>query len=258
METDEQRRTREASEKRAQDPTPATIPASNSGQGGGQNQDTAQGSGSNQTTAPPPAGTGTTNPLMPTFEELGSVTIASNSIATEQTVKNILAMVQAQHQGSGVKDIIALAVACYHNGASKYVTLEGTSPGGAPFSSLKDVVEQHCTLRQFCSYYAKYCYILGRKTKTPPANWTRRGFKEEAKYAAFDFFYAVLSDAAPSPPGGMAFQPTQAEILGHSLNAKFAIVESRQQENQHSNRGNLAAMQQVGAPVAPPLITFPS
>ncbi|WVN62093.1 coat protein [Rehmannia allexivirus] len=232
-------------------PVPPTPPPTGSDSSAG------QGPGSN--VRPPQTPTNvSTNPLMPTFEELGDVATFSNSIATQQTVRDVLAMAQAQYPGVTAKDLITLAMSCYHNGASKYVTLEGSSPAGVPFSTLKDIVEQHCTLRQFCSYYAKYCYVLGKKTHTPPANWNRRGFMQEAQYAAFDFFNAVLSDAAPNPPGGMAFHPTPAEIKGHSLNAKMAIVESRQQENQHSNRGNLAAMQQVNAAPTAPLITFPS
>nr|WLS55771.1 coat protein [Blackberry calico virus] len=211
---------------------------------------------------PPPTPPGSSapraNPLIPPDEELDILggPVLANKVASSTIVNAVLTDLVRSYPSATPIDLVALAMACYHNGASRYVTLEELSPHGVPLASIKDLVEVHCTLRQFCMYYAKICYNRGRATKTPPANWAAKGFKEDSKYAAFDFFAGVLNDAAPKPRSGMRFLPTEAEIAAHAVNSTMAISESRQQANQYSNRGNMLAMQQVRSQAPPPLITF--
>lgn len=210
---------------------------------------------------PPPAGeptNATVNPLLPTQDELNLIAtnVQANKVASADVVTAILTTLQARHTGASAADLVSLAWACYHNGSSQYVVLTGKSAHQIDLSEIKDIVMDHCTLRQFCMYYAKICYALGRKNKRPPANWASKGYKDATKFAAFDFFSGVLNDAAPSPPGGMPFVPTAEEIAAQNLNGTMSIVESREQASQLSNRGNMMAMQQVRAPPAPPLITF--
>nr|AID49641.1 coat protein [Garlic virus D] len=194
-------------------------------------------------------------PAVTEFENLAN-DVESNSIASRTTIREILDMLQATRQGATPRDLFSLAWTCYHNGSSRFVTLSTKAPCGMPHSELKDLVENFCTLRQFCGFYAKACYVTGKQQKKPPASWSRKGYQDDAKFAGFDFFNAVLSDFSPAPPGGMRFKPTDAEILAHSMNAKMSIVESRRSSNMISTRADLLAQQQIHEQPKPPMITF--
>nr|QED43975.1 CP [Garlic virus A]QED44203.1 CP [Garlic virus A]QED44311.1 CP [Garlic virus A]QED44353.1 CP [Garlic virus A]QED44359.1 CP [Garlic virus A] len=196
--------------------------------------------------------------LMPAVTDFETLTkdVESNSVASKLIIREILDMLQAKRQGATPKDLFSLAWTCYHNGSSRFVTLTTDAPCGMAHSELKDIVENSCTLRQFCGFYAKACYVAGKQQNKPPANWSRKGYQEDSKFAAFDFFNAVLSDSSPSPPGGMRFKPTDAEILAHSMNAKMSIVESRRATNMVSTRADLLAQQQIHEQPKPPMITF--
>nr|QED44257.1 CP [Garlic virus A] len=198
------------------------------------------------------------NELMPAVTEFETLTrdIESNSVASKSIIREILDMLRAKRQGATPKDLFSLAWTCYHNGSSRFVTLNTDAPCGIAHSELKDLVENYCTLRQFCGFYAKACYVAGKQQNKPPANWSRKGYQDESKFAAFDFFNAVLSDSSPSPPGGMRHKPTDAEILAHSMNAKMSIVESRRAINMVSTRADLLAQQQIHEQPKPPMITF--
>lgn len=209
--------------------------------------------------APPVAApTPVTNDLLPSADEISAVgsEIHANKIATPSMVRTILQSAAAAYPGATVADLFELAWACYHNGSSALTTLLGSTSHGIPLASLKDIVEGVCTLRQFCMFYAKTCYNKGKEERIAPATWAAKGYKEENKFASFDFFTGVLSDASPKPPGGMKHWPTPSEIAAGAVNATMAILESRGQSNQFSNRGNMLAMQQVRAPTPPPMITF--
>nr|AID49637.1 coat protein [Garlic virus C] len=199
-----------------------------------------------------------TNELLPSETELEAVAndITSNSVATQNTIREILDLLRARKPNATPKDLFSLAWACYHNGSSRYTNLTTDAPCGMSHAELKDLVEEFCTLRQFCGFYAKTCYVTGRQQNKPPANWARKGFQDESKFAAFDFFNAVSSDSSPNPPGGMRFKPTQAEILGHSLNAKMSIIESRKATNMVSTRADVLAQQQIHEPPKPLMLTF--
>nr|QED12390.1 coat protein [Garlic virus C] len=198
------------------------------------------------------------NELLPSENELEAVAneVISNSVATQSIIREILDLLRARRPNATPKDLFSLAWACYHNGSSRYTILTTDAPCGMSHAELKDLVEEYCTLRQFCGFYAKTCYVTGKQQNKPPANWARKGFQDESKFAAFDFFNAVSSDSAPNPPGGMRFKPTQAEILGHSLNAKMSIIESRKSTNMVSTRADVIAQQQIHEPPKPLMLTF--
>nr|QZH70120.1 coat protein [Garlic virus B] len=54
----------------------------------------------------------------------------------------------------------------------------------------------------------------------------------------------------------MRFKPTQEEILGHSMNAKMSIIESRKASNMVSTRADLLAQQQIHDAPKPLMLTF--
>nr|QIC35027.1 coat protein [Alfalfa virus S] len=196
--------------------------------------------------------------LMPSLEEIQLITreIDSNTVATKQTVTEILDLLKADHREADRSDLFQLAWFCYHNGSSRFLVARGETSHRVPLAKIKNVVELKCTLRQFCMYYAKTCYNTGKAQMIPPASWSTRGYPENAKFAAFDFFSGVTNNAVPTPAGGMAYYPTADEIASQSLNADLAIAGSRTNPHQYSTRGNMMGMQQVRARDPPPMITF--
>jgi len=196
--------------------------------------------------------------LMPSPEELLLITreIDSNTVASKQTVTDILDLLKVDHPTADRSDLFQLAWFCYHNGSSRFLVARGETSHRVPLAKIKNVVELKCTLRQFCMYYAKTCYNTGKGQMIPPASWSTRGYPENAKFAAFDFFSGVTNNAVPAPTGGMAYYPTAEEIASQSLNADLAIMGSRTNPHQYSTRGNMMGMQQVRARDPPPMITF--
>jgi len=174
----------------------------------------------------------------PTFEQLKLVKYESetSSVATRQELEQI-AILWASMGIS--KDRVSntawdLARHCADVQAAKSSDLVGTSPGTAiPRSMLAAAVRQTTTLRRFCSYFAKVVWNQLILTNTPPASWAAMGYQDDTKFAAFDFFDAVLSPAALDPVGGLVRQPTEKEIQAHQVNKYVAITRANQ------TRGNL-------------------
>lgn len=95
---------------------------------GGQNQ-------RNPNRNPPPrpqADLNAQDNIMPSENDLAAVAgeVTSNSVATKETVKEILSTLQARRTNATPKDLFSLAWACYHNGLSKFTTLTMDAPCG--------------------------------------------------------------------------------------------------------------------------------
>ncbi|AHA56696.1 coat protein [Donkey orchid symptomless virus] len=169
-------------------------------------------------------------------------TISSNSIAT-------LAEVQKIHTALGEnapKISLALAFACADQGASAYVIPVGKH-GTMELSRAADIVRKVCTLRQFCMYYSKVVYDSMKSRDRAPANWVRKGFSYETRFAAFDFFSGTYSAAAPDPPYTLRYRPTPEEIAMHNKNA-YALIEMSRRAGNSSTLGVITAAQQTQQP----------
>lgn len=83
------------------------------------------------------------------------------------------------------------------------------------------------TVRQFCAAYANLYWNFNLMRGTPPENWRKKGFTESTKFAAFDFFYAVGSNAAiPTERNGrvkLIRPPTNEENEANS-SMKYADI----------------------------------
>ncbi|QEJ80621.1 coat protein [Cherry robigovirus 5] len=106
---------------------------------------------------------------------------------------------------------------CVNNGSSEYTKFFGLSSCGVPLNDLASTIKSVTTLRQFCSRYAAIAWNYMLKRETPPANWQRHKVVEAAKYAAFDFFEAVTSDAAIMPQEGLVRKPTSQEMVAAAI-----------------------------------------
>lgn len=123
----------------------------------------------------------------------------------------------------------------YDSGSSREAKVPGTLTGTQiPRSKLLDVITSHTTFRKFCRYFAKLIWNVRISQNLPPASWEAQNFKEDQKFAAFDFFDGVLNEAALKPDGGLIRKPSEAEIIANQTNRSIHLFESQAQ------RSNLA------------------
>nr|AHA59490.1 coat protein [Cherry green ring mottle virus] len=114
--------------------------------------------------------------------------------------------------------IFDVVLFCYHNSSSDKTRMAGKARCGVGLEDLTSTIRSYCSLRSFCSKYAPVIWNYGISNDLPPANWQRRKVVEGAKFAAFDFFEAVTSEAALQPVEGLVRNPTDKEMTaGASL-----------------------------------------
>nr|QQG34651.1 CP [Cymodocea nodosa foveavirus 1] len=117
-----------------------------------------------------------------------------------------------------------LARHCADVGTSEFTNPIGVSNQcSLSRTEIAAIVKSKTTLRRFCAYFAKYVWNHMIMNDKPPANYLRKGFKESNKFAAFDTFYAINSEAALEPNGGIIRKPTQAEMSANISYAEVAI-----------------------------------
>nr|QQG34579.1 CP [Ferula potexvirus 1] len=156
----------------------------------------------------------------------GKYKAVSNSIATREQITLIVeklktATINVEQVAVGFWDI---ARHCADVGSTSTVRLTGIcEPLKEERQLIAGFIRSVCTLRQFCMFYSKIIWNMMLEDKLPPANWQRLGYKEEAKFAAFDFFTGVTHTAALEPAGGLIRQPSPDEIHAHSANAQVAM-----------------------------------
>ncbi|AFV31421.1 coat protein [Rubus canadensis virus 1] len=128
-----------------------------------------------------------------------------------------------------------LALHCADVGSSELTELAGTCTfaPNVTRSDMGAVVKSICTLRQFCSLYAKIVWNIMITCDRPPANFLKRNHKWETRFAAFDFFDAVLNPAALEPEGDFR-RPNNEEITAAETVKRIAI------NRQEVKKGNAA------------------
>nr|AAO17070.1 coat protein [Cherry green ring mottle virus] len=143
------------------------------------------------------------------------------NIASDDTVKAITSdwveflKIKQEEVFDCVFDVVLF---CYHNSSSDKAKMVGKARNGVELEDLTSTIRSYCSLRSFCSKYAPVVWNYGVSNDLPPANWQRRKVVEGAKFAAFDFFEAVTSEAALQPIEGLVRNPTDKEMTaGASL-----------------------------------------
>jgi len=189
-------------------------------------------------------------------EEVAAVTaeIVTNNVASPDEVLKILEDFQKEYPAVNNvgKYVTAFCLACADQSCSAYVAIVGAEQS-TDFSALVTIIRETCTLRQFCMYYAKWTWNVMLNNNRPPVSWAARGYREDVRFAAFDFFTGVTANAALKPPGGLKRPPTQAEVLAHNANREIAIQLSRARDI-HTTNGIMALRdQQDGAGKVPQL-----
>jgi len=85
-------------------------------------------------------------------------------------------------------------------------------------------VKSVTTLHRFCMLFAKIVWGIMISSGIPPSNWLKKDFKEETKFAAFDFFEGVCSNASIEPVGGLIRKPSNAEIVAAATAKRITIL----------------------------------
>nr|ABG88080.1 capsid protein [White clover mosaic virus] len=142
-------------------------------------------------------------------------------------------------------------------GASSKSELTGDSAAlaGVSRKQLAQAIKIHCTIRQFCMYFANIVWNIMLDTKTPPASWSKLGYKEESKFAGFDFFDGVNHPAALMPADGLIRGPSDTEILAHQTAKQVAL--HRDAKRRGTNVVNSVEITNGRSDPIAPLITYP-
>nr|UIH11327.1 coat protein [Grapevine virus T] len=138
-------------------------------------------------------------------------------------------------------------------GSSKHSEFMGKSVVcGHDLAVIVGYIKEVTTLRRFCMYYSKVIWNLLIKEKTPPANWAKKGFKDETKFAAFDFFVGIFDESALEPEGGLVRSPTQSELKANISALEVKVFRQKMSEGNRSlNLGEISGGA-MGAPAYNP------
>lgn len=152
----------------------------------------------------------------------------SNSMATSEQISKIM----AEWQKLGVpKQSLAHAAWAY----CRYCVDASSSPhmdpnaadekifGHVTRDALGAVIKKYVTLRQFNRFFAPIMWNYMITMNLPPADWQKKNFTEETKFAAFDCFDFVLNPAAHQPLEGLIRKPTKEEMIANDTFKKIAL-----------------------------------
>nr|ANI85512.1 coat protein [Asian prunus virus 3] len=162
---------------------------------------------------------------------------SSPDVATAENIEYIRAdLVRA---GVPKKDLTFamwdIARYCADAGSSESTEFIGTSSYGGRVTRMEiaAVIKKHTTLRRFCGFYAKIVWNIMLVTNIPPSGWMKRGYKENTKFAAFDFFVHVSNNAALEPENGLVRKPYHEELVAAQANKGVILhrTESAQDKN---------------------------
>nr|ABB42821.1 coat protein [Asian prunus virus 1] len=162
---------------------------------------------------------------------------SSPDVATAENIEYIRAdLVRA---GVPTKDITFamwdIARYCADAGSSESTEFVGTSSYGGRVARMEiaAVIKKHTTLRRFCGFYAKIVWNIMLVTNIPPSGWMKKGYEENTKFAAFDFFVHVSNNAALEPENGLVRKPYHEELVAAQVNKGVILhrTEAAQDKN---------------------------
>nr|QNN26226.1 coat protein [Peony betaflexivirus 1] len=151
----------------------------------------------------------------------------SNKIATKGDILRIrddlISLKIPENQIS--KAMIDIAWHCRDVGSSGQAKLIGKCSAfkGVTREQIGSIIKKHTTLRQFCAFLAPIVWNIGLRQMRPPAAWNSLGFKESAKYAAFDFFYGVEHEGAQKVKEGLKRAPTNEERAANQTSKMISL-----------------------------------
>ncbi|QVY47454.1 coat protein [Agapanthus carlavirus B] len=185
----------------------------------------------------------TSNPLtMPTVDLLLTMgwRAVSTAVATTEEIFQIATKLQAlgvpmEHVTRVLWDI---SVYCASAGSSDKMDPSGVIEfrgGSIMRDSVVATIKQYTTLRKLCRAYAPIVWNHMLVNEQPPANWQAKGFTENTKYAAFDFFDYVKNPASIKPLEGLIRSPTQEEEIANATHRQLAIDRNSRNDRYANN-----------------------
>nr|QQG34569.1 CP [Dioscorea potexvirus 1] len=146
-------------------------------------------------------------------------------------------------------------------GSSKQSTPVGISPiststVGISRLDLAAAVKTVIPLRRFARYFARVVWQMMEVTKNPPAQWQKMEFREEDRFAAFDFFDAVLSPASLQIP--IAREPSDNESIAFATRKGIVTERKRVQDGNARTRALEVTAGRAGGLSRAPVMPDPS
>lgn len=185
----------------------------------------------------------------------------SNSVATPHQIAEIAKEWRVLGAPSDKLLYVALDLArhCADVGSSQATMLLDYCPYAPAISrqAIAGAVKAHCTLRQFCAYYAPIVWNIMLQTDKPPASWQKWEVKEQDKFTAFDFFYGVTNEAAIKPKGGLIRRPTDRELNAAATASYVNVVRADMGKSNHTTYAAEVTHGRVGASSTPRILEAP-
>nr|AWK77911.1 structural protein [Perth betaflexivirus 1] len=182
--------------------------------------------------------------------EMINYVVNTRSVASVADLESIRINLNLQNPEFARKSVI-LAIHCAHNSSSELETFDITlrdGPDGFSANEWVLAIKRRVTLRQFCAVWARYVFDHMIRSGTPPSNYVQKGFSTDTRYAAFDFFYGVTSEASVKKEG-MIRMPTDEELRASALNAHLSIMAAnRQRQGRLSNKAEISVVENLPAP----------
>nr|WPN08075.1 coat protein [Citrus leaf blotch virus] len=136
------------------------------------------------------------------FNEYPSLTqsIGTSDIANDEHLKRVQLTLKIKDTKVFSRTGFEFAISCGSRSTSDKDPYDGIIKISGKSHVRKDIAyairTSGITVRQFCAAFANLYWNFNLARNTPPENWRKKGFTEGTKFAAFDFFYAVGSNAA--------------------------------------------------------------
>nr|UTQ10558.1 coat protein [Citrus leaf blotch virus] len=136
------------------------------------------------------------------FNEYPSLTqsIGTSDIANDEHLKRVQQTLKIADTKAFSRASFEFAISCGSRSTSDKDPYDGIMKISGKSFVRKDfayaIRTSGVTVRQFCAAFANLYWNFNLARNTPPENWRKKGFTEGTKFAAFDFFYAVGSNAA--------------------------------------------------------------
>ncbi|USF91883.1 coat protein [polyscias citrivirus 1] len=136
------------------------------------------------------------------FEEYPSLTqsVGTSDIANDEQLKRVQHTLQIKDVKEFSRTAFEFTISCGSRSTSDKDPYDGIIKIGGRKWERRDIEyaikSAGITVRQFCAAYANLYWNFNLARSSPPENWRKKGFTEGTKFAAFDFFYAVGSNAA--------------------------------------------------------------
>ncbi|ACM45983.1 capsid protein [Helleborus net necrosis virus] len=168
-----------------------------------------------------------TSPTLDTLQALPWNPVSSRLATAEE-----LAKISAKIEALGFpRDQLAklfwdVSRYCASNSSSPYSDPKGViefDGGAITRDAALAVIRDISSLRRVCRSYSKIVWNYMLVNAQPPEDWQAKGFTENTKYAAFDFFDSIMNSAAIQPAEGLIRKPTPEEIIANETHKRLAL-----------------------------------